>query len=107
VGYGRPQYAKAGAKAVSAAKAPVVGRGDLAPPGSPTLRRGSAGVLVQQLQRCLNKVQRSSLDVDGRFGPRTTAAVRTFQTRTRGLAVDGRYGPKAAAKLKLARSKVG
>ena len=106
VGYGRPQYRADGAKAAPAGRAPVVGRGDLAPPGAPTLRRGSAGVLVKQLQRCLNRVQRSGLAVDGRFGPRTTGAVKTFQTRNR-LAVDGRYGPKTAAKLKVARSKVG
>ncbi len=72
----------------------------------PTLHRGSAGVLVKQLQACLNTVQRSGLAVDGRFGPLTTGAVKTFQARTKCLAVDGRYGPKTSGKLKAARSKV-
>lgn len=107
-GYGRPDYADGTAPGPAATRAsagkPVTGRGDLAPPGAPTLRRGSAGVLVKQLQACLNTVQRSGLAVDGRFGPRTTGAVKTFQGRTKGLAVDGRYGPKTAAKLKAARS---
>jgi peptidoglycan hydrolase-like protein with peptidoglycan-binding domain len=82
-----------------------VGRSDLAPPGIPTLRRGSGGILVKQLQRCLNKVQRSGLQVDGDFGPKTTGAVKTFQARTKGLEVDGRYGPKTSGKLRIARAR--
>ena len=109
VGYGRPEYggqAPSGKPPGGGARKPVVGPGDLAPAGVPTLRRGSAGVLVRQLQACLNRVQHSGLDVDGRFGPRTTGAVKTFQTRTKGLTVDGRYGPASAGKLKMARSRI-
>ncbi len=113
VGYGRPHYgggsgptARAATSAAAAGSAPVVGPGNLAPPGVPTLRRGSAGVLVKQLQGCLNVVQKSGLVIDGRFGPLTTGAVKTFQTRTRGLVVDGRYGPATAGKLRLARTRL-
>jgi hypothetical protein len=105
VGYGRPAY---GTTPSGAKSRPAVGRpnsSDLAPPGVPTLRRGSGGTLVKQLQRCLNKVQGSALQVDGDFGPKTTAAVRTFQAGTRGLEVDGRYGPKTSGKLRIARGK--
>ena len=108
VGYGRPEYGRGGSVPKARAKG---GRrrvrrpaaASLAPPGVPTLRRGSAGTLVTQLQRCLNAVQGSGLAVDGRFGPLTTGAVKTFQNRTRGLVVDGRYGPATAGKMRVAR----
>ncbi len=105
VGYGRPSYGAPSSGAKSSVAAGVVGRSDLAPPGIPTLRRGSGGTLVKQLQRCLNKVQRSGLEVDGDFGPKTTGAVKTFQARTKGLEVDGRYGPKTSSKLRIARAR--
>ena len=108
VGYGRPEYAASGRPA--AARAPqrhaAATGADSAPPGAPILRRGSAGVLVKQLQRCLNKVRRSRLQVDGDFGPKTFGAVRTFQARAGGLKADGEYGPKTAGKLTVARRKV-
>ena len=62
---------------------------------------------VGQLQRCLNLVQRSALDVDGEFGPKTAAAVSSFQRRAAGLLVDGEYGPKTARKLAAARRRIG
>ena len=110
VGYGRPEYGERSGKKVGGARTGtgrrmVTGPGDLAPPGVPVLYRGSAGVLVTQLQRCLNRVQRSGLEVDGIYGPLTTAAVRSFQRRTRTLAVDGRYGPKTSGRLAVARSR--
>ncbi len=110
VGYGRPEYGRGAsgpkARTKAGAAGAATGRSDLAPPGVPTLRRGSAGTLVTQLQRCLNAVQRSGLAVDGRFGPLTTGAVKTFQTRTRGLVVDGRYGPATAGKMRVARKRL-
>ncbi|MET1004887.1 MAG: peptidoglycan-binding protein [Propionibacteriaceae bacterium] len=105
VGYGRPTYGTPSSGAKSRAAAAAAGKSDLAPPGIPTLRRGSGGTLVKQLQRCLNKVQRSALEVDGDFGPKTTAAVKTFQASAKGLEVDGRYGPKTSGKLRIARAK--
>ena len=116
VGYGRPTYPPAGSggklravlrTATSRARSRRAGPpADAAPAGTPILRNGSAGVGVRQLQRCLNLVQRSALDVDGEFGPETGAAVRAFQRRVPGLLVDGEYGPKTARKLTAARRRV-
>jgi hypothetical protein len=63
-----------------------------APNGRPTLRRGSSGELVKEVQ---GKV---GVTVDGDFGPKTEAAVRAFQ-RARGLVPDGIVGPKTWAAL--------
>lgn len=63
----------------------------------PTLRRGSKGDLVAQLQTFLSK-DGSSLAIDGIFGPGTQSAVRSFQKR-HGLVVDGIVGPKTWAEL--------
>lgn len=59
----------------------------------PTLRRGSAGPLVRQLQHALGIAPD-----DGIFGPRTEAGVREFQ-RAAGLVPDGIVGPKSWAHL--------
>lgn len=56
-------------------------------PGRKTLRRGDSGNLVKQVQ---TKV---GISADGKFGPRTEAAVRAFQ-RKHGLVADGIVGPK-------------
>lgn len=61
-------------------------------PGRPTLRRQSAGVAVEELQRLLG------LHADGAFGPKTEAAVREFQRRC-GAVPDGIVGPKTWAAL--------
>lgn len=58
----------------------------------PTIRNGSTGAAVRELQTILNKLGYDVGDVTGIFGPRTEAAVRTFQ-RNRGLTVDGIVGP--------------
>ena len=63
----------------------------------PTLRRGSKGDLVTQLQRFLAQ-DGSSLAVDGIFGPGTQSAVRAFQKRY-GLTVDGIVGSQTWGKL--------
>lgn len=62
------------------------------PDGRPTLRRGSQGDLVQQVQAKVGTT------VDGDFGPKTEAAVREFQ-RALGLVPDGIVGPKTWAAL--------
>jgi peptidoglycan hydrolase-like protein with peptidoglycan-binding domain len=61
-------------------------------PGRPTLRRGSQDPLVKTVQA---KVK---IDPDGKFGPRTEAAVRAFQ-RDHGLTPDGIVGPKTWSAL--------
>jgi hypothetical protein len=58
----------------------------------PTLRRGSTGGLVEEIQKKLGA------DDDGSFGPITEAKVRLFQ-RERGLVPDGIIGPKTWAAL--------
>ena len=59
---------------------------------------------VSALQKELNRLgivdgQGNQLKVDGKFGPKTTAAVRRLQARL-GLAVDGKVTPALLAKLK-------
>jgi peptidoglycan DL-endopeptidase CwlO len=56
--------------------------------GQPTLRSGSRGPAVADLQRRLG-----GLSADGVFGPMTRGAVVAFQS-SRGLAADGVVGPR-------------
>lgn len=58
---------------------------------SPYLKRGSSGAAVMDLQRRLNAILESDVKVDGDFGQKTEAAVKTFQT-LRHLTVDGEVG---------------
>lgn len=58
----------------------------------PTLRRGSRGDTVRVLQRLLG------ITVDGDFGPKTEAAVMTFQKKA-GLVADGVVGAYTWAAL--------
>jgi peptidoglycan hydrolase-like protein with peptidoglycan-binding domain len=53
---------------------------------------------VRALQRRLRALGYEAGPVDGRFGPMTTRAVTTFQTR-HGLAPDGAVGPRTLARL--------
>ena len=68
-------------------------------PDRPTLRRGSTGPMVKNLQARLNvwltTPPRSgpTLTVDGVFGQNTESAVRAFE-RERSLIVDGAVGPQ-------------
>jgi peptidoglycan hydrolase-like protein with peptidoglycan-binding domain len=60
---------------------------------TPTLRRGSKGNSVKDLQNKLNIAMRANLQVDGDFGPATERAVKDFQ-RSGNLDVDGIVGPQ-------------
>jgi peptidoglycan hydrolase-like protein with peptidoglycan-binding domain len=67
----------------------------------PTLRLGSSGAAVVELQTKLNRRPPSSfppLDADGMFGNRTLARVREFQSR-QSLAADGVVGQQTWAAL--------
>ena len=69
--------------------------------GKRTLRRGSKGADVKELQLGLIKMgyNLGSYGADGDFGGKTNAAVRAFQKKY-GLTVDGEFGPKSFAKYK-------
>lgn len=64
----------------------------------PTLRNGSTGEAVKTLQARLNELGYSCGTVDGIFGAKTVAAVKSFQT-VNGLAVDGIVGNQTWAAL--------
>ena len=64
------------------------------------LKRGSKGSTVTELQNLLVHVGLlDSTDVDGKFGPKTEAAVKKYQ-QLRNLKVDGKVGPNTLASLK-------
>ena len=65
------------------------------PPGQPcpTLRIGSRGAAVREVQQLLNSQGFNPGPIDGIFGPRTQNAVIAFQ-RSRGLVQDGIVGIK-------------
>lgn len=64
-------------------------------PGRPTLRFGSSGQDVLELQSALNHTDEvvTPLAVDGAFGPITNKAVRQFQSAHPPLVTDGVVGP--------------
>lgn len=59
----------------------------------PTLRRGSRGEAVEELQALLNAKYGFDLEIDGNFGKATENAVKDFQ-RKNGLTADGVVGKK-------------
>jgi len=63
-----------------------------------TIRRGSTGTAVKTWQKALNALAGTKLTVDGIAGPRTDAAIRTYQ-RYHGLVVDGAAGPATWTRL--------
>lgn len=65
----------------------------------PTLRKGSKGGYVKELQTILNYNYGAHLVVDGIFGALTQIAVISFQ-KMKGLVADGIVGPKTWAELK-------
>ena len=62
----------------------------------PVLRAGSTGLPVCRLQSRMSAVGFDTGGVDGRFSPKTEAAVKDLQQRSR-LAVDGVVGPRTWA----------
>ncbi|WP_304608736.1 peptidoglycan-binding domain-containing protein [Hyalangium versicolor] len=59
----------------------------------PTLKQGQSGAPVTALQNRLNQLGFNAGAADGQFGPKTTAAVKAFQS-SKGLVADGVVGPK-------------
>ena len=70
------------------------------PSGQPTLRRGSKGDAIRELQTMLLKLgyDLGPCGIDGDFGKATEAAVRSFQADHR-LTVDGIAGPATYGEL--------
>ena len=60
---------------------------------TPTLRRGSTGEEVEELQAILNAKYGYDLEIDGVFGKSTETVVKDFQKK-HNLTVDGIVGPK-------------
>jgi len=72
----------------------------------PTLRKGSRGDLVRELQEALNALGFDCGAADGIFGTKTFNAVVAFQTEAK-LDADGVVGPKTWRELDAARTSSG
>lgn len=66
--------------------------------GTVTLKNGSTGAAVMELQRFLNAKLNLGLVVDGKLGPKTVAVIKKWQA-DKGLIADGLVGPKTKAKM--------
>lgn len=82
---------------------PPPGAVEVAPPAAPpkkraTVRSGSRGPDVEYLQERLNAAGHNAGNADGIFGPKTLAAVKSFQ-RAEGLSADGIVGPMTWAAI--------
>src|SRR3989338_3906142 len=64
--------------------------------GTTTLRSGSRGAHVVELQRFLNDELNLGLVLDGKLGPITAGVIREWQ-RVNGLIADGLVGPQTRA----------
>ncbi|QLI77179.1 peptidoglycan-binding protein [Bacillus pumilus] len=77
------------------------------------IRQGTRGTSVTQLQKALAAVYfypdkgAKNNGIDGIYGPKTSNAVKRFQSTQAGIANDGIYGPATRAKLVAALKKAG
>lgn len=71
--------------------------------GSTTLKKGSTGTNVANLQNALNALQNAGLTADGKFGNMSKTAVMTFQS-AHGLTADGAVGAMSRAALATAQT---
>lgn len=75
-------------------------------PSEDTVQAGAmvlyAPVMVKSVQDSLNRLQNAGLAVDGSYGPKTKAAVETFQRAHPPLDVDGWAGTQTQAAIKAA-----
>ncbi len=69
---------------------------------TPQVQDGASGDAVLRLQRALNAALDAGLELDGRFGPNTTAAVKRYQS-AQGLTSDGIVGAKTWAALQAGK----
>ncbi|MFA4917044.1 MAG: peptidoglycan-binding protein [Syntrophales bacterium] len=66
--------------------------------GTTTLKNGSKGEGVKELQRFLNVKLNLGLVIDGKLGPKTIAVIKTWQ-KNNGLVADGLVGAKTKAMM--------
>jgi peptidoglycan hydrolase-like protein with peptidoglycan-binding domain len=78
---------------------PQAGFASLAAAGGKVLRPGATGVEVEELQRWLKAAGHNPGPIDGKYGAKTTAAVRAFQQAHSPLVVDGKVGSATRAML--------
>ena len=99
-GFGRPDY---GMKASSVVDIPSTNPTTAYELGDHTLKKGDKGNDVEDMQENLIKLGYDLGDdgADGKFGSKTDEAVRNFQ-RSSALEVDGKFGPKSLAAMKSA-----
>ena len=67
--------------------------------GTTTLKNGSKGEAVMELQKLLSKVLNLGLAIDGKLGPKTISVIKKWQ-KDHGLKVDGLVGVNTKAKMK-------
>ena len=67
--------------------------------GTTTLKNGSKGDAVMELQRFLNKTLNIKLTLDGKLGPKTIAIIKQWQ-KANGLVADGVVGVKTKKLMK-------
>ena len=70
-------------------------------PTEATLRAGTTGSSVTDLQKALNQLGYDAGTADGNYGAATTAAVTAFQ-KDKGLTQDGVAGPTTLAAINTA-----
>ena len=73
------------------------------PAANAAYRRGSSGSVVTQIQTRLSQWGYYSYDIDGVYGSRTEAAVKSFQKKN-GLAADGIAGTQTLAAMGISDS---
>ena len=78
------------------------GFASLADPSGKVLRPGATGAEVRELQRWLKVAGHDPGPIDGKYGAKTTAAVRAFQQAHSPLVVDGKVGAATRAALAVA-----
>ncbi len=99
-GFGRPDY---GMKASSVVDIPSTNPTTAYELGDRTLKKGDKGDDVEDMQENLIRLgyDLGSHGADGNFGSKTDEAVRNFQ-RSSALKVDGKFGPKSLAAMNSA-----
>ncbi|MCX6752452.1 MAG: peptidoglycan-binding domain-containing protein [Candidatus Nomurabacteria bacterium] len=72
--------------------------------GTTTLKNGSRGEPVKELQRFLNATMNLNLTIDGKLGPKTILVIKAWQ-KAHGLTPDGLIGAKTKERMKLEAEK--